>query len=72
MLIAPRRDEIPERCRLNTARSTEPPLCDCTPVRGMYIVQPLMIIRITSNIFFFFPAFYKKQEKRRSSRITED
>lgn len=36
----PRSEDTPDRCRLKTARSTEPPLCDCTPVRGMYIVQP--------------------------------
>jgi len=40
ILMAPSIDDTPLRCRLNTLRSTDPPLCDCTPVRGIYIVHP--------------------------------
>jgi hypothetical protein len=40
MFIAPSIEEIPLRCRLKTARSTDPPECDWTPVRGMYMVHP--------------------------------
>jgi hypothetical protein len=32
--IAPKIEEIPERCKLNIARSTEAPECDCIPDRG--------------------------------------
>jgi hypothetical protein len=39
--IAPNIDEIPAKCKLNIARSTEPPEWDCIPARGGYIVQPV-------------------------------
>jgi hypothetical protein len=34
--IAPSKDETPAKCRLNIARSTEPPECDCIPASGGY------------------------------------
>lgn len=40
IFIAPSIDDTPDRCRLKIAKSTDPPECDCTPVRGIYIVQP--------------------------------
>jgi len=40
-LIAPRIDEIPAKCKLNIAKSTEPPLCACIPANGGYTVQPV-------------------------------
>jgi len=39
-LIAPNIDDTPARCRLNIARSTEPPECACIPAKGGYTVQP--------------------------------
>lgn len=33
-LVAPSREEIPAKCRLKIARSTEPPECDCKVERG--------------------------------------
>lgn len=32
--IAPSIDDIPAKCRLNIAISTDPPECDCTPDNG--------------------------------------
>jgi len=32
--IAPNKLEIPAKCKLNIAKSTDPPLCDCTPAKG--------------------------------------
>lgn len=34
--IAPSKDDTPAKCRLNIAKSTEPPECDCIPARGGY------------------------------------
>jgi hypothetical protein len=33
-LTAPRRDDIPAKCKLKMAKSTEPPLCDCILAKG--------------------------------------
>lgn len=33
-LIAPNREDTPARCKLNIAKSTEPPECDCIPDKG--------------------------------------
>jgi hypothetical protein len=33
-LIAPNREDIPAKCKLNIAKSTEPPECDCIPAKG--------------------------------------
>jgi len=33
-LIAPNREDIPARCKLKIAKSTEPPECDCIPDKG--------------------------------------
>jgi hypothetical protein len=35
-LIAPNKEEIPARCKLNIAKSTEPPECDCILDNGGY------------------------------------
>jgi hypothetical protein len=32
--IAPNKEDIPARCKLNIAKSTEPPECDCILDRG--------------------------------------
>jgi hypothetical protein len=39
--IAPSIEDIPDRCKLNIARSTEAPECDCIPDNGGYTVQPV-------------------------------
>jgi hypothetical protein len=39
--IAPKIEEIPDKCRLNIARSTEAPECDWIPAKGGYTVQPV-------------------------------
>jgi len=33
-LIAPSKDEIPARCKLKIAKSTEPPECETIPLKG--------------------------------------
>jgi len=33
-LIAPNKEEIPERCKLKIAKSTDAPECDCIPDKG--------------------------------------
>jgi hypothetical protein len=33
-LIAPNKEDIPARCRLKIAKSTEPPECDWIPDKG--------------------------------------
>jgi len=33
-LTAPNIEEIPAKCKLNIARSTEPPECACAPANG--------------------------------------
>lgn len=33
-LIAPNKDETPAKCRLNIAKSTDPPECDCILANG--------------------------------------
>lgn len=40
-LTAPRIDEIPARCRLKIAKSTEAPLCAVLLDRGGYTVHPV-------------------------------
>jgi len=40
-LIAPAIDEIPAKCRLKIAKSTEAPECANTPANGGYTVQPV-------------------------------
>lgn len=40
-LIAPKIEEAPERCKLNMAKSTDPPECDIIPDKGGYTVQPV-------------------------------
>ena len=32
--IAPNIEDIPDKCRLNIARSTDAPECDCIPDKG--------------------------------------
>jgi hypothetical protein len=32
--MAPNNEETPARCKLNIARSTAPPECDCIPANG--------------------------------------
>ena len=32
--IAPNNEDTPAKCRLNIAKSTEPPECDCIPAKG--------------------------------------
>jgi hypothetical protein len=39
--IAPKIDEIPAKCKLKIAKSTEPPECACIPDSGGYTVQPV-------------------------------
>jgi hypothetical protein len=33
-LIAPNKEDIPARCKLKIAKSTEPPECDWIPAKG--------------------------------------
>jgi len=40
-LIAPSKEDIPARCRLNIAKSTAPPECDCILDNGGYTVHPV-------------------------------
>ena len=40
-LIDPEIDAIPAKCKLNIAKSTEPPACDIGPASGGYTVQPV-------------------------------
>jgi hypothetical protein len=40
-LIAPRIEDTPARCKLNIAKSTDPPLCDCILDNGGYTVHPV-------------------------------
>jgi len=40
-LIAPNKEEIPAKCKLKIAKSTEPPECETTPLNGGYTVQPV-------------------------------
>jgi hypothetical protein len=35
-LIAPNNEEIPAKCKLKIAKSTEPPECDWIPAKGGY------------------------------------
>lgn len=39
--IAPNIEDIPDKCKLNIARSTDAPECDCIPDNGGYTVQPV-------------------------------
>jgi len=39
--IAPSKDEIPAKCKLKIAKSTEPPECETIPLNGGYTVQPV-------------------------------
>jgi hypothetical protein len=39
--IAPNIDEIPAKCRLKIAKSTDPPECDAIPDSGGYTVHPV-------------------------------
>lgn len=34
-------EDTPAKCKLNTAKSTEPPECDSVPANGGYNVQPV-------------------------------
>jgi hypothetical protein len=36
--IAPNNEDTPAKCKLNIAKSTEPPECDCIPANGGYQV----------------------------------
>jgi hypothetical protein len=40
-LIAPNKEEIPAKCKLNIAKSTDPPECETIPLNGGYTVQPV-------------------------------
>jgi len=40
-LIAPNKEETPAKCKLNIAKSTEGPECDCKLERGGYTVHPV-------------------------------
>ena len=40
-LIAPKIDEVPPKCKLKIARSTEGPECACTLDNGGYTVHPV-------------------------------
>jgi hypothetical protein len=40
-LIAPNNEETPAKCKLNIAKSTEGPECDCTLDKGGYTVHPV-------------------------------
>ena len=37
IFIAPNKLETPAKCKLNIAKSTEPPECDCIPDKGGYL-----------------------------------
>jgi hypothetical protein len=39
--IAPNNEDTPAKCKLNIAKSTEPPECDCIPAKGGYTVHPV-------------------------------
>jgi len=39
--IAPNKDETPARCKLNIAKSTDPPECACIDDNGGYTVHPV-------------------------------
>jgi hypothetical protein len=39
--IAPNNEDTPAKCKLNIAKSTDPPECDCIPAKGGYTVQPV-------------------------------
>jgi len=39
--IAPNSEDIPAKCKLKIAKSTEPPECETTPLNGGYTVQPV-------------------------------
>jgi hypothetical protein len=39
--IAPKIDEIPDKCKLKIAKSTDAPECDWIPASGGYTVQPV-------------------------------
>jgi hypothetical protein len=39
--IEPTNDETPEMCKLKINKSTEGPECDCIPLSGGYMVQPV-------------------------------
>ena len=40
-LIAPNKEETPDKCKLNIAKSTEPPECDWILDNGGYTVHPV-------------------------------
>ena len=40
-LMAPSKEEIPAKCKLKIARSTEAPECDWIPANGGYTVHPV-------------------------------
>ena len=40
-LIAPNKEDKPAKCKLNIAKSTDPPECASIPERGGYTVQPV-------------------------------
>ena len=40
-LIAPNKEEIPAKCKLKMAKSTEPPECAIIPDKGGYTVHPV-------------------------------
>ena len=40
-LIDPNNDDTPAKCKLNIAKSTEPPECDWIPAKGGYTVHPV-------------------------------
>ena len=40
-MIAPNKEDIPDKWRLNIAKSTEAPECDCIPDKGGYTVHPV-------------------------------
>ena len=37
-LIAPNKEDTPDKCKEKIAKSTEPPECDCIPAKGGYTV----------------------------------
>jgi hypothetical protein len=48
--IAPNIEDIPDRCKLNIAKSTEAPECDCIPLSGGYTVHPVPAPFSTSEL----------------------
>ena len=46
--IAPSKEETPAKCRLNIAKSTEPPECDCIPAKGGYHILVTYYSSITT------------------------